>query len=339
VSDTRDSPARLDLEGYLDGVRGGDRGVLGRAITLAESRLPEDRKLAKDLIAALAQDVGAAHRVGITGVPGAGKSTFIEALGKHLTTLGRRVAVLAVDPSSTLSGGSILGDKTRMQELARDPNAFVRPSPSSGALGGVARNTREAVLLCEAAGYDVVLIETVGVGQSELTAAQMVDTFLMLVLARGGDELQGIKRGLLELADLLAITKADGDNVAAAELARQEYAGALRLMERRSRAWTPRVLVCSALTGDGIAEIWSEVAEHRRALEAADEWDERRRRQRIQWMWQAIDDALTNALRRDAAVRARFMEIEEAVLEGRMAPEDAASVLIAAFRGSSSGTS
>jgi LAO/AO transport system kinase len=338
VSGKRD-PARLDLDGYVEGVRSGDRGVLGRAITLAESRLPEDRKLAKELIAALARDVGAAHRVGITGVPGAGKSTFIEALGGHLTGLGRRVAVLAVDPSSTVSGGSILGDKTRMQELARDPNAFVRPSPSSGALGGVARNTREAVLLCEAAGYDVILIETVGVGQSELTAAQMVDTFLVLVLARGGDELQGIKRGLLELADLLAVTKADGDNVVAAEIARQHYAGALHLMEPRSRAWTPRVLVCSALTGDGIAEIWNEMTGHRRALEAADEWDERRRRQRIQWMWQAIDDALTNALRNDSVVRAKLMEIEEAVLEGRMAPEDAASELIAAFRGTSSGPS
>jgi LAO/AO transport system kinase len=334
-----ETPARLDLDGYVEGIRKGDRGVLGRAITLAESRLPEDRGLAKELIAALAQHAGAAHRVGITGVPGAGKSTFIEAFGKHLTGLGRRVAVLAVDPSSIVSGGSILGDKTRMQELSRDPNAFVRPSPSAGALGGVARNTREAVLLCEAAGYDVVLVETVGVGQSELTAAQMVDTFLVLVLARGGDELQGIKRGLLELADLLAVTKADGDNVAAAELARQEYAGALRLMEPRSRAWTPRVSVCSALTGDGIAVIWDHVAEHRRALEAADEWNERRRRQRIQWMWRAIDDALINALRHDDTVRAKLLEIEEAVLEGTMAPEDAATMLVAAFRESPSDAS
>ena len=241
------SKQRLDVDEYVAGVRAGDRALLGRAITLIESQRPDDQKRAQQVVAALLPFTGGAHRVGITGVPGVGKSTLIEALGTHLTAQGRRVAVLAVDPSSLRSGGSILGDKTRMQSLARDPRAFVRPTPTLGALGGVARHTRETLLLCEAAGYDVVLVETVGVGQSEVMVAQLVDCFVVLMLAGAGDELQGIKRGILELVDILAITKADGDGAAAAGRARSEYAMALHLMRPRHPAWTVPVLTCGGI--------------------------------------------------------------------------------------------
>ena len=277
---------RFGLEELVAGVRAGDRTILGRAITLVESDARADRELAEQLLESLLPHGLDTHRVGITGVPGVGKSTFIDALGTRLTGEGHRVAVLAVDPTSSLTGGSILGDKTRMTRLARDECAFIRPSPSSGTLGGVARQTRESMLLCEAAGFDVILIETVGVGQSETVVDEMVDFFLVLMLAGAGDELQGIKRGILEIADLVAINKSDGENQAAAGRARAEYAGALRLMRPRSEAWEPRVLCVSALEELGLDELWSAIEVHRGLLEASGERAARRSEQHRRWMWQ-----------------------------------------------------
>ncbi len=268
---------------------------------------------------------GQALRVGITGMPGVGKSTLVEALGTRLTAAEHRVAVLAVDPSSARSGGSILGDKTRMQRLARDPRAFIRPSPSGGALGGVARRTREAIVVVEAAGYDVVLVETVGVGQSEVMVANMVDFFLVLTLAGGGDELQGIKRGILELADALVVTKADGDNLEAARRARAEFARALALLPPRSPSWRPRVAACSAVQGDGMSELWDAVLEHRVALTATGEWEQRRGEQRVHWLRQAIDDGLRDVLRRDPGARQQLDGLEPSVRRGDTTPEAAAA--------------
>ena len=323
--------ARFDLATELPALRAGNRSALGRAITLVESRREEDRAAADALLATLLPHAGRALRVGITGMPGVGKSTLIEALGGRLTAAGHRVAVLAVDPSSARSGGSILGDKTRMQELARDPAAFIRPSPSGGALGGVARRTRETIVLVEAAGYDVVLVETVGVGQSEVMVADMVDFFLVLTLAGGGDELQGIKRGILELADLLVVTKADGDNLQAARRAEAEYATALELMAPRSPAWRPRVRLCSALTGDGLDALWQAVLEHREALQGTGEWDERRGEQRVRWLWRAIEDGLREALAADAPAHRALAGLETAVRRGELVPDVAAERVLAAF--------
>ncbi len=324
--------SRLGLEEYAAGIAGGDRAVLARAITLVESSRREDRELARQLLRRLAAPAAESHRIGISGVPGVGKSTFIEAFGSQLTAHGHRVAVLAVDPSSALSGGSILGDKTRMQQLARDPNAFVRPSPAAGALGGVARHTREAITLCEAAGFDVVLVETVGVGQSETMVADMVDFFLVLMLAGGGDELQGIKRGILEVADMVAVNKADGDNLTAAKLARATYEDALRLMQPRSEHWRVPVVVCSALTGDGLDEMWGHIARHREALSASGEWSARRAEQRVRWLWRAIEDGLLAEFRRDPAVRAGLDAAEQQVRSGAATPDEVAAQLLAAFR-------
>jgi LAO/AO transport system kinase len=323
---------RLSVDELVDGLRAGDRTALGRAITLIESTREDDQVHARELIERILPDTGAGVRVGITGVPGVGKSTFIETLGRQLTAAGRKLAVLAVDPSSTLSGGSILGDKTRMQELARDPLAFVRPSPSRGSLGGVARRTREAILLCEAAGYELVLVETVGVGQSETMVAGMVDFFLVLMLAGAGDELQGIKRGILELADLVAINKADGDNLEAARRARVEYARALRLMPRKSEHWQVPVLTCSGLVGEGVAEIWAEVERYREALTAAGEWERDRAKQRVQAMWRAIEWGLMGVFRRDERVRDHVAALEARVRAGELAPDHAAVELLATFR-------
>jgi LAO/AO transport system kinase len=320
---------RLGVDEYVAGVRAGDRAVLGRAITLIESLRPDDQARAQAVVAALLPFTGGAHRVGITGVPGVGKSTLIEALGTHLTGHGRRVAVLAVDPSSLRSGGSILGDKTRMQSLARDPRAFVRPTPTLGALGGVARHTRETVLLCEAAGYDVVLVETVGVGQSEVMVAQLVDCFVVLMLAGAGDELQGIKRGILELVDVLAITKADGDGAAAAGRARAEYQAALHLMRARHPAWTVPVLTCSALTQGGIAELWAAILEHRATLERAGAFAEHRAQQQVYWMWRAIETALLERFTGDPAVAGCRAALEAEVRAGAISPDHAAQRLLA----------
>lgn len=324
---------RFALDEGVARLRAGDRAALGRAITLVESRRPADRADADALLQRLLPLSGRAQRVGITGMPGVGKSTLIEALGRQLVEAGHRVAVLAVDPSSARSGGSILGDKTRMTELARDPRAFIRPSPSGGALGGVARRTRETIVLVEAAGYDVVLVETVGVGQSEVMVANMVDFFLVLTLAGGGDELQGIKRGILELADLLVVTKADGDNLLAARRARAEYEGALALMPPRSPEWKPRVELCSAVTGEGLEALWRAIEEHRAALRGSGEWERRRGEQRVHWLWQAIRDGLEEALARDEGVKARLRGMEEAVRRGEVPPEAAAAEVLAVFLG------
>lgn len=324
---------RFALDDGVARLRAGDRAALGRAITLVESRRADDRPDADALLERLLPHAGGALRVGITGMPGVGKSTLIEALGRRLTAAGHRVAVLAVDPSSARSGGSILGDKTRMPELAHDPRAFIRPSPSGGALGGVARRTRETIVVVEAAGYDVVLVETVGVGQSEVMVANMVDFFLVLTLAGGGDELQGIKRGILELADLLVVTKADGDNAAAARRARAEYRGALALMQPRSPEWKPRVEVCSAVTGEGLEALWAAVEEHRVALQGSGAWDLRRGEQRVHWLWQSIRDGLEEALAGHEGVKARLGELEAAVREGRSTPDGAAAEVLAVFLG------
>jgi len=319
---------RLDARAYLDGVRGGDRAILARAITLIESEQPAHAALAQKVLETLLPETGGAYRVGISGVPGAGKSTFIDALGTQLTGQGHRVAVLAVDPTSSISGGSILGDKTRMSALSNDPNAFIRPSPTSGTLGGVARKTRESILLCEAAGFDVVLVETVGVGQSETIVAGMVDFFLVLLIAGAGDELQGIKRGILEVADMLAINKADGDNRPRAIRAQASYQSALRLMRGGS---VPPVVTCSALEKTGLDELWALVIESRAEREASGELQQTRRAQQVQWMWDMVEDGLRRALRSDPELSALIVQLEEAVGEGRATPSAAALKVLRRF--------
>jgi len=314
---------RIDLDAYEAGVLAGDRTALGRALTLVESRRDDHRQLAQELLLRLLPKSGGAHRVGITGVPGVGKSTFIDALGTQLTGAGHRVAVLAVDPSSSRTGGSILGDKTRMTRLATDPQAFIRPSPTSGTLGGVAAATREAIVIMEAAGYDVVLVETVGVGQSETTVADMTDTFLVLMLARTGDSLQGIKKGVLELADVLAVNKADGPHATEAQAAARELAAALHLMHPADAAWVPPVLTCSGATGDGLPELWAAVERHREHGLA------RRPRQQVAWMWATVEDRLIDAFRQRPEVRARATELEAELRAGTITPALAAQHLLA----------
>jgi LAO/AO transport system kinase len=320
-------------------VADGDRRALARAITLVESTRADHRAEAEALLAEVLPVVGGAVRVGISGAPGAGKSTFIEALGTHLVASNiqggdHRVAVLAVDPSSTRSGGSILGDKTRMEQLTRSPNAFVRPSPTGGTLGGVARRTREALLLCEAAGFDVVLVETVGVGQSEVKVAAMVDLFLVLVAPGGGDELQGLKRGIMELADLVVVNKADGELASVAAHTAADYAAALHLVRPRLQGWTPRVLTCSALTGTGIPEVWETVAEFRTAIGA--ELSGLRAGQNREWMWSEVTDSLLDALTADATTAALARQLEAEVAAGTTTPTAAARAVVAAHLGSRS---
>lgn len=302
------------------GIRAGDRAALARAITVIESKRADHRATAHLLVQELLPLTGKAVRLGITGAPGAGKSTTIDALGHYLTGKGHKVAVLAVDPSSSRTGGSILGDKTRMSRLAIDPNAFIRPSPSSGTLGGVAAKTRETMLLCEAAGYGVIIIETVGVGQSETTVADMTDFFLVLMVAGAGDELQGIKKGIVELADMIAINKADGDNIARANIAAADFRGALHILAPRSPTWSPPVTTYSALTGQGIAELWSEVLSHKEKMTASGELAERRREQQVKWMWTMLEERLTARLRNDPAVHAKVRQAESAVAAGKLAP-------------------
>ena len=321
----------IDVGEYVKGVLAADRGVLSRAITLVESRRADHRALAQELLVELLPHAGGAHRVGITGVPGVGKSTFIDALGSSLTGAGHRVAVLAVDPSSTRTGGSILGDKTRMSRLAVDPAAFIRPSPTSGTLGGVAKATRETIVLMEAAGYDTVLVETVGVGQSEVAVANMVDCFLLLTLARTGDQLQGIKKGVLELADVIAVNKADGDYELQARKAARELAGALRLMRSPEATWTPPVLTCSGLYGDGLDELWAQVELHHRTLASAGELAAKRRRQQVDWTWTMVRDTLLARLHEHAEVRRIAPELDRQVRDGLLTPTLAAERILEAF--------
>jgi LAO/AO transport system kinase len=325
--------APSQVEQLAAGLRAGDRRALARAITLVESTRPDHRALAEALLARLLPATGGSVRLGITGVPGVGKSTFIEAFGQHLIDAGHRVAVLAIDPSSQLSRGSILGDKTRMAELARSPAAFIRPSPAGRSLGGVARRSREAMLVCEAAGFDVVIVETVGVGQSETAVAEMVDIFVLLLQPGAGDELQGFKRGIMELADLFVITKADGELEAAAARAAAEYQGALGLLRPASPGWRPPVLQCSAVTGAGIEEIWAAVGRYRAAMSKGGALAERRGAQAQAWMWRELGEALTASLRAHPAVAGRLAEIEARVRAGTLTPAAAAQTLLEAYRG------
>jgi LAO/AO transport system kinase len=323
--------ARLTLAVYADGVLGWNRAILARAITLIESNRPDHQGMAQELLDRLLPHTGRSLRVGLTGVPGAGKSALIEALGCRLTAEGHRVAVLAIDPSSVRSGGSLLGDKTRMVRLSADPNAFIRPSPSGLVLGGVARKTRETMLLCEAAGCDVVLIETVGVGQSEASVASMTDFLLVLMLAGAGDELQGIKRGLLELADMIAITKADGENLNRAKLAASKYAFAMHLLRGGER---PPVVTCSSLDGSGIDEIWRIIVERTRERERSGALKAQRSAQAAKWMWSLVDEQIRETLQQTEAIRRVAEDAERDVRIGALSPELGARAIVRALRSS-----
>jgi GTPase len=313
-------PRSFDFAALVPGILSGDRSVVARAITLIESRRADHQAAARQLVQDLLPRTGNALRVGITGVPGVGKSTTIDALGTFLTQQGHKVAVLAVDPSSARTGGSILADKTRMARLSCDPQAFIRPSPAGGTLGGVAAKTRETMLVCEAAGYDVVLVETIGTGQSETAVADMTDFFLVLMLPGAGDELQGLKKGVVELADMIAVNKADGDNVARANAAAAEYRAALHILSPRSPNWSPPVVTYSGLTGDGIAELWTTILQHREQTGATSEFAARRREQQVKWMWAMLEDRLHARLKSDATVRGKLPRIEAAVADGKMSP-------------------
>jgi LAO/AO transport system kinase len=327
----RSQPPASDPTRLARGVRAGERAVIARAIPLVESRRTDHQKAARRLVQELLPSTGNAVRVGITGAPGVGKSTTIDSLGTFLTAKGNKVAVLAVDPSSARSGGSILADKTRMARLGSDPNAFVRPSPSSGTLGGVAAKTRESMLVCEAAGYDVVLVETIGTGQSETMVADMTDFFLVLMLPGAGDDLQGLKKGVVEIADMIAINKADGDNVNRAKAAAAEYRAALHILNPRSPSWSPPVVTYSALSGQGIAELWASVLDHRERMTKTGELEARRREQQVKWMWAMLEDRLFARLRSDPALKAKLPRIEAAVAEGRTSPAVAVDEIAAAL--------
>jgi LAO/AO transport system kinase len=321
----------VSAERYVRGVLDGSRADIARAITLVESTRPDHRPVAQQVLTELLPYTGNGIRVGITGVPGVGKSTFIDAFGSMLTGAGHRVAVLAVDPSSSRTGGSILGDKTRMHRLAVDPAAFIRPSPSSGTLGGVTRATRECIVIMEAAGYDVVLVETVGVGQSEIAVARMVDTFLLLALARTGDQLQGIKKGVLELADVIAVNKADGPHEKDARAAARELAAALRLLRDPNAAWRTPVLTCSALENTGLDEVWDRIQQHRAMLESTGELDRRRRDQQVDWTWNLVHDQLLARLHEHPRVRAIAPALEQEVRDGSVTATTAAEQILDAF--------
>ena len=320
-----------DIARLVRGVRAGERSLLARAITLIESKRPDHQKAARQLVQDLLPATGRAVRVGITGAPGVGKSTTIDTLGSYLTGQGRKVAVLAVDPSSARTGGSILADKTRMARLAADDNAFIRPSPAAGTLGGVAAKTRETMLVCEAAGYEAILVETVGIGQSETAVADMTDFFLALMLPGAGDEIQGLKKGLVELADMIAVNKADGDNVARAKAAAAEYRAALHILSPRSPSWTPPVVTYSALTGDGVAGLWAQVLAHRDKLTASGELEARRRVQQVKWMWTMLEDFFRGRLAADAKLKAKLPQIEAAVAAGELSPARAVDQIVAAM--------
>ncbi len=308
----------LDLNEYVDGLLARKIPILGQAITLIESSRPEHNELAQQIIEKCLPYSSKSIRIGITGVPGVGKSTFIEALGSAITSSGRRLAVLAIDPSSEKSKGSILGDKTRMETLSADPNAFIRPSPSAGSLGGVARKTRETIILCEAAGFDTIFIETVGVGQSETAVHSMVDFFLLLMLAGAGDELQGIKRGIMEMADLIAITKADGNNINKAKLAKAEYENALHLFPSADSGWNPKVKTCSSKEKNGIIEIWEEIIDYVKFTKENGFFESRRRNQAKYWMYETINEALKDSFYNNKTIQNQLKQIEEAVLNDKL---------------------
>lgn len=322
------SPTGSSVTELSEAIRGGDRAALPRAITLLESTRADHRERAQQLLLELLPDSGNAHRVGITGVPGVGKSTSIEALGMHLIGQGHKVAVLAVDPSSTRTGGSILGDKTRMARLAVHPDAYIRPSPTSGTLGGVAKATRETVVLLEAAGFDVILIETVGVGQSEVAVSNMVDTFVLLTLARSGDQLQGIKKGVLELADIVVVNKADGAHLKDARMAARELSGAIRLIYPRETLWRPPVLTMSAMEETGLAELWQTVEKHRDVLTEAGKFEARRRDQQVDWTWQMVRDTVLDRVLSNPEVRRIRPDVERQVRDGELTPALAAQQIL-----------
>ena len=326
------APTAIDIAPLIRGIRAGERAVLARTITLVESKRLDHQRSARQLVQSLLPHTGAARRVGITGAPGVGKSTTIDALGRHLTGRGHKVAVLAVDPSSARTGGSILGDKTRMAELAADARAFIRPSPAAGTLGGVAAKSRETMLICEAAGYDVILVETVGIGQSETAVADMTDFFLALMLPGAGDELQGLKKGLVELADMIAINKADGDNAARARVAAAEYGAALHILTPRFPEWPPPIVTCSALTGNGIAGLWEHVLDHHRRLSATGAFAARRLEQQVKWMWALVEERLHGRLAADATLKVRVPELEAAVARGALSPALAADEIMQTLR-------
>lgn len=316
------------VQELAEAIRGGDRAALARAITMVESTRADHRDQAQQLLLELMPEAGKAQHIGITGVPGVGKSTTIEALGMYLIGDGHRVAVLAVDPSSTRTGGSILGDKTRMAKLAVHPDAYIRPSPTSGTLGGVAKATRETIVLLEAAGYDVILVETVGVGQSEVTVSNMVDTFVFLTLARTGDQLQGIKKGVLELADVIVVNKADGEHAIEAKAAARELTGAIRLIYPRETLWRPPVLTMSAIEGHGLTELWETVLKHREVLTQAGEFEARRRAQQVDWTWSMVRDTVLDRVMSHPGVRSIRDEVERRVREGELTPALAAQEIL-----------
>lgn len=313
---------------YIEGIRAGDRAVLSRAITVVESTLESDRSLTVEILNGLPRWTASSFRLGITGVPGVGKSTFIDRFGMHVLERGHRVAVLAVDPSSSLTRGSILGDKTRMEDLVRAPEAFVRPSPARGSLGGVTRSTREAILLCEAAGYDFIVVETVGVGQSEIAVHSMVDFFLLLMLAGAGDELQGIKKGIMEMADGIAINKADGDNQIRAREARTEYQKALHLFPPSKSGWQAQVVTCSGLKGEGIPELYAMLMDYRERMRGNEWGASKRQRQALQWMHETVRSSIEARFYADTRVKAELPAMEARVVAGEIAPTLAANDLI-----------
>lgn len=320
--------SRLSADDYVKGILEGNITVLSQAVTLVESSRPEHQGIAQDIILKCLPHSGRSVRVGITGVPGVGKSTFIESMGKQMTSQGHKLAVLAIDPSSERSRGSILGDKTRMEALSSDPNAYIRPSPSAGSLGGVARKTREIIILCEAAGFDMIFIETVGVGQSETVVHSMVDFFLLLMLAGAGDELQGIKRGIMEMADLIAINKADGDNVTRAEMARVQYVNALHLFPPPESGWNPRVLTCSAIKQDGIDQIWKTIGAYLSQVNGNGYFQFKRNEQSKYWMYETIHDQLKANFYDNRQVRAMIPDFEQKVLHEEMSSFVAARRLL-----------
>lgn len=318
----------LSADKYVEGIRKGDRTVLSRAITLIESTKPEHREKAQQILELCLPDTGNSVRIGITGVPGVGKSTFIESLGNHIIEEGHKLAVLAIDPSSTKSKGSILGDKTRMETLSNNPDAFIRPSPTAGSLGGVARKTRETIYLCEAAGYDTIFIETVGVGQSETAVHSMVDFFLLLMLAGAGDELQGIKRGIMEMADAIAINKIDTANAKQVKQAVSEYKNALRLYPEPESGWEPKVTTCSAVSGKGIQEIWTMIGDYLDHTRENGYFWEKRKEQAKQWMYESIHNRLTDSFYSDKKVKEHLQEVEQQVLNGEITPTAGARHLL-----------